>query len=188
MYIFDDFSKEKIMNNYTYHSTDLGVGNMNDHDLAQIALNNAGIIGTIEGNIHPRTIPYRDHWRFVWTITKSTGKKGTLILKPCSDTARKVMNEGILNYLIRNYDLGYKEAVWLSDTACKIKYGSEPAVLECVLMTYNDPCWKNYPGQGNGVNYWRQTIPCLKAFDHITVPRLETVYALVKRYRSILKI
>lgn len=176
------------MNDFTRHSTDLGVSHMNDHDLKKIALDNAGLIGTINNNLYPRTIPYRSDWRFVWTITKSTGKKGTLILKPCSDTARKVMSEGILNYLIRNFDIGYKEAVWLSETACKIKYGTELTVLECLLTTFNDPCWKDYPGQGNGVNHWRQTIPCLKAYDHLTVPRLETVYALVKKYRSILKI
>lgn len=176
------------MDNSIYVPTDLGVSHMSDSELANIALNKAGIIGTITNPyLYPKSIPYRENWRFVWTITSGTGKKGTLILKPCSDTAREITHEGIVKYLTTQFTINYQTAVLLANTACKIKYGSEPAVLECVLMTYNDLCWKEYPGQGNGVNYWRLKIKCLEPFTHLTVPRLETVYALVKRYQSVLK-
>ncbi len=176
------------MNGSNYKSTDLGVGLMSDRDLENIALNKAGIIGSIEGkNLHPKTIPYRKDWRFVWTITQSTGKKGTLILKPCSNKAYEISYNGIVKYLEDHFLLRHTLAVSLADEARKTKYGLEPAVLECVIKTHNDPCWRTYPSMGKGVNYWRLDVKCLNDFAHLTVPRLESVYILVKKYRSVLK-
>lgn len=188
MAIFEHFLKEKIMNDSTYQGTDLGVSRMSNMDLENIALNNAGIIGTIDNKYrHPQSIPYRQDWRFLWIATEASGKKRTLILKPRSNIAREITYRGIVNFLTNHCNADYHSSASLATIALATDYGCEPAVLECVIKTYDNPCWCQYPGQGYGVNYWRLHIECLKPFAYLTVPRLEAVHVLVKQYRSILK-
>ena len=174
------------LNSNEYYDTDLGVAHMSEEELRAIALNRAGVVGSIGyGYARCGHVANRDGWKFIWIDSKGMGNYGTLVMKALTPKNRELLREGRIRIIMAELRCSHAVASVLHDCGKMFRHGYQMKVLKAALDTYENPCWDSYPGIGNGVSGWRDRWN-LSDLKELTVPRVDSVHKICLQIRKIL--
>jgi len=166
--------------------TDFGFVSMSSKELDVAGTTGATLGSVAYGYSLPtKAVMVRHGWRLTVVATGGMGNCGVGILTPASARTRAIHLAAYTDRWSDQLGCAPSELYNFYDVVKSTRFGWE--VLGWVIANPSTDVWVSYPGQGRGVNNWREASASRKdLLDGFSVPRLDAMHTLVQSLESCL--